>query len=73
MQLLEIALTREQEAETYYRDLAGKSKDLGLRNIMLSLAEAEVRHQRVIRGMHRTTGEAPALISFGAVRMASAA
>jgi rubrerythrin len=53
MQVLEVALKREQEAEAYYRELAGKTQDAGLGTILRRLADAEVRHQRVIQAMQQ--------------------
>lgn len=51
MQVLDLALLREQEAEDYYRELAGKSPDTGLANILTRLADVERRHQDVIKCM----------------------
>ena len=55
MDILEYALQREQDSETYYRNLAGSCPAGGLQIILTRLAEAEVRHQQVIQRMKEKT------------------
>jgi rubrerythrin len=54
--ILEQALQREQDSEAYYRQLAASCPHDGLQTILLRLAEAEVRHQQVVRQMKEETG-----------------
>ena len=51
MEVLNIALQREIEAENYYRELAAQTEDIGLTNILNRLAQMEERHQRVVKAM----------------------
>lgn len=51
MNVLQFAFQRELDSEAYYRDLAGKCTDEGLKCILERLANAEVRHAEVIRQM----------------------
>jgi rubrerythrin len=51
MNIFDFALEREQDSEAYYRQLAEKAPDAGLRNILTRLADSEVTHANVIRHM----------------------
>lgn len=55
MDLFEFALEKEQYAENYYRDLAQKTDDVGLRTILVMMAEDEVKHYETITQMRDKT------------------
>jgi rubrerythrin len=44
MTIYEFGMQMEKDGEMYYRELARKTKDVGLRNILNLLAEDEVKH-----------------------------
>ena len=44
MNIYEFAMQKEKEGETFYRNLAAKVSNLGLKNILNMLAEDEVKH-----------------------------
>ena len=49
--IYDYAMQMEQDGEHYYRDLAGKSDNPGLRNILGMLADAEVAHYHLFQEM----------------------
>jgi len=49
MDIYEFAMKMEKDGENYYRELAAKTVNKGLRNIFTMLAEAEVFHYEVFR------------------------
>lgn len=49
MDIYEFAMKMEKDGENYYRELATKSVNKGLRNVFAMLAEAEVFHFEVFR------------------------
>jgi len=49
MSILEFAMQMEKDGEQYYRELAHKTPDSGLANILHSLADAEVKHYNVLK------------------------
>ena len=49
MNILEFAMQMEKDGEQYYRELAHKTADSGLANILHNLADAEVKHYNVLR------------------------
>ena len=44
----------EKDSENYYRELANKTGDVGLRNILKMLANDEVKHYNIIKQMMKT-------------------
>ena len=44
----------EKDSENYYRELANKTGDVGLRNILKMLADDEVKHYNIIQQMMKT-------------------
>lgn len=48
MDVLDVALQTEKEGEAYYRQLAYRTSNTGLRTILNMLADEEVKHQRVL-------------------------
>jgi rubrerythrin len=57
MDIYEYAMQMEKDGENFYRELAGKAKNEGTRNILARLANAEVIHYRLFAYMnkHETT------------------
>ncbi len=51
MDVYDFAMKMERDGEAYYRELAGKTENKGLRNILTMLADAEMRHYHLFRGM----------------------
>jgi rubrerythrin len=59
MTIIELAMQREKEAEAYYRGLAAKAEDRGLRGILEKLAGVEARHYDVLKAMQGKKTDAP--------------
>ncbi len=53
MDIFELALEKEQFSEKYYRQLAGKTSNKGLKNILNMLADEEVKHYKVVQQMQK--------------------
>lgn len=51
MNVYEYAMKVEREGEAYYRDMASKAKNPGLKRIFTMLADEEVKHFNVFRNM----------------------
>lgn len=51
MNVYEYAMKVEKEGEAYYRELAAKSPNSGLKRIFTMLAEEEVKHYNVFKNM----------------------
>ncbi len=51
MDIYEFAMKMEKDGEGYYRELATKTEDTGLKNIFAMLADAEVVHHNIFRKM----------------------
>lgn len=49
MDIFEFAMEKERYAENYYRELADKTADHGLKSILLLLANDEVKHCETIK------------------------
>ena len=60
MDIFEFALEKEKYAERYYRELAGKTDNAGLKNILTMLADEEAKHCQIVRQMK---AEAPGKVS----------
>jgi rubrerythrin len=56
MNIYKYALQLERDSENYYRELAQKTENIGLQNILKILAEEEVKHYKIIERMMK--GEA---------------
>jgi rubrerythrin len=54
MDIFEFAMQQEKYSENYYRELAGKTSNDGLKNICEMLADEEVKHYKVIQRMRKT-------------------
>jgi len=59
MDIFEYAIKMETDGEAYYRELAGRTKNKGLKSILTMLAEEEVRHRNVITAMKAEQPELP--------------
>jgi rubrerythrin len=50
-EIFEMALTIEQNGEKFYRDSAKKVKDSEAQDLLTKLADMEIEHQKVFKGM----------------------
>jgi rubrerythrin len=57
MDIFEFAMEKEKYSENYYRELAGKTGNKGLQNILKMLADEEAKHYKVIQQMRKETPE----------------
>lgn len=53
MNIYDFAMQMEKDGEHYYRDLAQKTQNVGLKKIMGMLADAEVRHYDTLQKMKK--------------------
>ncbi len=53
MNIIDYALQTEKDGEAYYRDLAAKTDDFGVKSVFDLLADAEAEHYRVFMQMKR--------------------
>ena len=51
MSVFEFAMKMEQDGEKFYRDLAGKTTNAGLKQIFTYLADEEVKHYNLFKGL----------------------
>jgi len=51
MDVYEYAMKVEKDGEAYYRELASKAMNTGLKNILVMLADAEVKHYKLFQNM----------------------
>jgi len=51
MDIFEFAMQKEKYSENYYRQLAGKTSNKGLKNICNMLADEETKHYKVVQQM----------------------
>jgi len=63
MDIFEFAMQMEKDGETYYRELAAKTGNKGLRNILTMLADAEVMHYNVFSRMKAGAKVKPAEVT----------
>ncbi|HMA62819.1 MAG TPA: ferritin family protein [bacterium] len=49
MNIFDYAIQMEQDGEKYYRELAEKTSDKGLKNIFNMLADDEVKHREILQ------------------------
>lgn len=54
MNIYEYAMKAEKDGERYYRELANKTDDVGLKSILMMLADEEVKHYVVFDKMNKT-------------------
>ena len=58
MNIYKYAMKMEKDSENYYRELANKTDDAGLQNILKMLANDEVKHYNIIEQMIKTDASA---------------
>ncbi|MFH2011478.1 MAG: ferritin family protein [Pseudomonadota bacterium] len=58
MNIYKYAMKMEKDGEKYYRELAKKTEDLGLQNILKMLADEEVKHYHIIEQISRKDKDA---------------
>jgi rubrerythrin len=58
MNIYKYAMKMEKGGENYYRELANKTEDIGLQNILKMLADEEVRHYNIIEQMMKSKASA---------------
>lgn len=51
MNIFAFAMEKEKYSESYYRDLAGRTGNEGLKNILNMLADEEAKHYNVVKNM----------------------
>lgn len=56
MNIYEYAMKVEKEGEEYYRNLADKSSNTGLKRVFTMLADQEVKHYAALKRMARNDG-----------------
>ncbi|UCG57436.1 MAG: ferritin family protein [Phycisphaerales bacterium] len=49
MDIFEYAMQMEKDGEGYYRELAGRAENAGLKSILTMLADEEVKHYKALR------------------------
>lgn len=57
MNVYEYAMKVEKDGEAYYKELASKSPNAGLKKIFTLLADAEVKHYHVFKSMRDKDGQ----------------
>jgi len=55
MNVFEYAMQMEKDGENYYRELAKKAANPGLKNIFLLLADNEIEHYDIIKAMKESS------------------
>jgi rubrerythrin len=55
MDIFQFAMDKEKYSEEFYRHLAGRTNNMGLRNILTMLADEEVKHYHVVERMKAET------------------
>jgi rubrerythrin len=58
MNIYKYAMKMEKDSENYYSELANKTDDTGLQNILKMLANDEVKHYNIIEQMMKTDASA---------------
>lgn len=56
MNIFEYAMQMEQDGEAYYRDMAAKTSNKGLRTILTFLADEEVKHYEIFKSLSEGKG-----------------
>ena len=51
MDIYDYAMQMEKDGENFYRELSSKTKNAGLKTILVMLADAEVKHYRLFHNM----------------------
>ena len=53
MDIFEFAMQKEKYSENYYRELADKTRNKGLKNVCNMLADEEAKHYKIVRLMRK--------------------
>ncbi len=61
MNVFEFAMQMEKDGEAFYRDLAEKTDNTGLRNILTMIADEEVKHYHIFKALRDGTPGAESL------------
>ncbi len=56
MNIFEFAMQMEKDGEAYYRQLAHRTANTGLRTILTMLADEEVKHQKLFEQLKESKG-----------------
>lgn len=56
MDIFEFGMKMEKDGESYYREIAAKSDDAGMKAILELLADSEVKHFNVLKAMKEQAG-----------------
>lgn len=64
MDIYSYAMQMEKNGESYYREIAGKARSKGIRNVLLMLADAEVKHYQIFEHMKRHEVVQPADLAY---------
>lgn len=56
MDIYKFAIQMEQDGEQYYRKLAKKAVHPGIKGVLNTLADDELKHQEAIKNIQKTTG-----------------
>ena len=59
MELFDYAIQMEKDGEAYYRQLAHRTSNTGLRTILTMLADEEVKHQQLFEQLKTSNGTLP--------------
>ncbi len=59
MDIFEFAMQMEKDGEQYYRELAGKVKNDGMKRILGMLADDEVKHYNIVSAMRKGAPDMP--------------
>ncbi|MHC4157814.1 MAG: ferritin-like domain-containing protein [Planctomycetota bacterium] len=51
MNIFDFAMEKERYSEDYYRQLAGKAENIGLKDILTMLADEEAKHYTIVANM----------------------
>jgi rubrerythrin len=60
MELFDYAIQLEKDGEAYYRQLAHRTANTGLRTVLTMLADEEVKHQQLFEQLKVSKGSLPA-------------
>lgn len=64
MDIYAYAMQLEQDGERYYREIAAQTTNMGIRNILNMLADAEVRHYQIFQQMKKQESAQPADLTY---------
>lgn len=68
MNVFEYAMKMEKDGEAFYRELAGKTQNTGLKNILTMIADEEVKHYNIFKAMKEGTQGAESIPASDVVK-----